>query len=353
VDIYSFLKSYWYLLVVFVVAFVTVVVVLFVVLFRLKRIVSKDIESRNMDEIDKALVEKAKIKPSEIKMSNVLGVGSFATVYRGYWQRNEVAIKVIKSTKATALIDEAGIMVKIRHPNVVTFLGACLNKPELFIVTEFMSRGDLYNILHNNDIVIENAHVRNMALDTCKGMAYLHSRSIIHRDLKTFNLLVDKDWTVKVGDFGLSRILEEVQSPQTLTSCGTTSWAAPEVLRDQRYSLNADVYSFGICLWEMCTRKEPYGPLFAPQVVIAVAVNGKRPEIPSDLPDYFASLIKLCWTEVPTERPSFVMIMEQLESISCPVPSTLTPYSIKEKTKKRKARKQTEEVHNQDSILIQ
>lgn len=102
-------------------------------------------------------------------------------------------------------------------------------------------------------------------------MAYLHGAQIIHRDLKSHNLLVDRHWTIKVGDFGLSRAMDQTAS--TMTACGTPCWTAPEVLNNERYTIKADVYSFGICLWEMCTREDPYEGMPPYNVIIAVATK--------------------------------------------------------------------------------
>jgi len=165
-----------------------------------------------------------------------------------------------------------------------------------------------------------------MAIHCCKGMAYLHNNNIIHRDLKTHNLLVDQEWKVKVSDFGLSRVIDDTYTAQTLTACGTPSWAAPEVLKDQRYSAKADVYSFGMCLWEMCTREDPYMDLTAPQVVIFVAVKGKRPDIPVDMQPEFAVLIRDSWQENPEARPEFSTIIDTLEAIVLPLPLHPAPY---------------------------
>lgn len=287
----------------------------------------------------KPLIATSAIKPDEIEIVDTLGVGSCATVYRGFWQQTEVAIKIINSKKSTkqieTLTDEANLMVTMRHPNVVPLFGAWLSKPVLFLVTEYMARGDVYGILHNEDIEIEKKHVRSMALDTCRGMTYLHSRNIIHRDLKTLNILVDQSWHIKVADFGLARQIEDAVFAQALTACGTTSWTAPEVLREQNYTLNADVYSFAICLWEMATRQEPFADLYAPQVVLAVAVEGKRLDIPSTVPQTIADIIRECWQEDPNKRPTFASLVDRLTKVELEEPTHPTPWSKKEEAAKK------------------
>jgi len=220
---------------------------------------------------------------------------------------------------------------KLRHPHVVSVLGAHISEsgPDMYIVTEFMPRGSVSDLLHNKNLVIEYEHVRKIALDCCKGMAYLHRYNVIHRDLKTPNLLVDNQWKVKVSDFGLSRMVKGSDTAQSLTACGTPSWAAPEVLNDQRYSQKADVYSFAICLWELCTRKDPYADMTAPQVVIFIAVKGKRLKIPKSIPPVFDTLIRETWITDPDLRPDFVALSDRFEAIKVlPVPVQPHPYEL-------------------------
>jgi len=140
-------------------------------------------------------------------------------------------------------------------------------------VTEYLSRGELFSIIHDDDIILEVPHKKALGLDIATGMTYLHSLNIIHRDLKTFNLLVSENWQVKVGDFGLAKVLRTPYETEPVTSIGTTAWAAPEVLRHQGYTLKSDIYSFGICLWEIFTREQPFPHLNSPQVIEEVAVK--------------------------------------------------------------------------------
>jgi len=152
-----------------------------------------------------------------------------------------------------------------------------------------------------------------MMLDAGRGMTYLHKSDpiIIHRDLKSHNLLVNENWKVKVCDFGLSKILD--QQNDTMTACGTPSWTAPEILRNEHYTEKADVYSFAIVLWECITREDPHDGILPFQVVLAVGTKGMRLDIPPECPTNWKNLIKACWDEDQNLRPSFDDIMIQLE----------------------------------------
>eukprot|EP01089_Gocevia_fonbrunei_P014279 TRINITY_DN3876_c0_g5_i1.p1 TRINITY_DN3876_c0_g5~~TRINITY_DN3876_c0_g5_i1.p1 ORF type:complete len:172 (+),score=17.73 TRINITY_DN3876_c0_g5_i1:52-516(+) len=150
-------------------------------------------------------------------------------------------------------------------------------------------------------------------IDAAKGMTYLHNSMpvIIHRDLKSHNLLIDLHWRTKVSDFGLSRIAER-SVLQTMTSCGTPSWTAPEVLRGEKYTESCDVFSYGVVLWECVTRENPHAGLPHFQIVFQVGTQGLRPKIPQDCPHAWARLIADCWLDCPEERPSFEEIIDRL-----------------------------------------
>uniref|UniRef100_A0A6B2L7H3 Protein kinase domain-containing protein n=1 Tax=Arcella intermedia TaxID=1963864 RepID=A0A6B2L7H3_9EUKA len=261
----------------------------------------------------------------------MIGSGSFAVVYRGYWRKTEVAIKMLQNNiknDQNNFLKETSLMLNLRHPNVVTLMGI-VSRPKLCIVTEFCSRGDVAAIMLDEEYIVESEHIRKICLDTCRGMTYLHGENVIHRDLKARNLLIDKDWNVKVADFGLARAYND--QPGTMTACGTPTHAAPEVIKHLHYTGKADVYSFGICMWEMCVRKEPYETIPGFQVIVAVATKRMRPKIPATLDSRWSSLIRQCWTEDPELRPPFQELVELFEQMKFTTPLKKMPY--KESTK--------------------
>ncbi|KAK6160987.1 hypothetical protein DH2020_004368 [Rehmannia glutinosa] len=156
----------------------------------------------------------------------------------------------------------------------------------------------------------------HMALDIARGMNYLHhcNPPIVHRDLKSSNLLVDKNWTVKVGDFGLSRLKHETYLT-TKTGKGTPQWMAPEVLRNEPSDEKADVYSYGVILWELVTQKIPWESLNSMQVIGAVGFMNQRLDMPKDIDPQWASLIESCWHSEPQCRPSFQELVEKLKEL--------------------------------------
>ncbi|KAF2075905.1 hypothetical protein CYY_002796 [Polysphondylium violaceum] len=255
----------------------------------------------------------------QIRLGERIGKGNFGEVYKGYWRGSQVAIKKLPAhnVKENVLKEfhrEIELMKNLRHPNVIQFLGSCTIPPDICICTEYMPRGSLYGILHNEQIQLPWALVIRMCIDAARGIIYLHSSNpvILHRDLKSHNLLVEENWKVKVGDFGLSTI---EQTTATMTACGTPCWTAPEVLRNQRYTEKADVYSFGIVLWECATRCDPYAGIPPFQVIFAVGREGLRPPTPKSGPPEFIRIITECLSENPQQRPSMESVLNRLESI--------------------------------------
>ncbi|KAI8464201.1 MAG: kinase-like domain-containing protein, partial [Monoraphidium minutum] len=162
---------------------------------------------------------------------------------------------------------EIAILASIRHPNVVNFIGACHRARTRCLVTEYCARGSLDKLLHKSGVPLDLPKRIEFALDIARGMACLHAQQpvIIHRDLKTANLLVSARFEVKVADFGLSRIKDATHLQNSRAGLeGTIEYAAPEVLRGEPYTEKCDVWSFGVVLWELLTRARPYADMDVP-----------------------------------------------------------------------------------------
>lgn len=207
------------------------------------------------------------IPPEEIvfdPVKDLLGGGAYGKVYRGICRGKNVAIKVplrqhLSESELKSFRNEVEIMRHIFHPNVVLFLGACTQPSRIMIATELM-KTDLERLIHHNPEAQKiTLYMRmKMAKDAALGMNWLHGICrIIHRDLKPANLLVDGNMTVKVTDFGFAesvkadRFLLDKRGPK-----GTALYMAPEVMRQEKFNEKADVYSFGLILWEMLTGEE-------------------------------------------------------------------------------------------------
>ncbi|KAL0744251.1 hypothetical protein Bca4012_085764 [Brassica carinata] len=217
----------------------------------------------------------------DLIVADEIGRGACGTVYHGLWFGSDVAVKVFSKQEYSKDVmqsfrQEVSLMRRLRHPNVLLFMGAVTSPPRLCIVSEFLPRPP-----------------------------------IVHRDLKSSNLLVDKNWTVKVADFGLSRIKHETYLTSK-SGKGTPQWMAPEVLRNESADEKSDIYSFGVVLWELATGKIPWETLNSMQVIGAVGFMNQRLEIPKDIDPRWISLIESCWHSDTKLRPTFQELMEEL-----------------------------------------
>ncbi|URE21643.1 Protein kinase domain containing protein [Musa troglodytarum] len=257
----------------------------------------------------------------DLRIGERIGLGSYGEVYRADWNGTEVAVKKFldQDLSGDALEQfryEVKIMSRLRHPNVVLFMGAVTRPPNLSILTEFLPRGSLYRLLHRPNVQLDEKRRLKMALDVAKGMNYLHAShpTIVHRDLKSPNLLVDKSWVVKVCDFGLSRLKHHTFLSSKSTS-GTPEWMAPEVLRNEPSNEKCDVYSFGVILWELATLRKPWGGMNSMQVVGAVGFQNRRLDIPKEVDPVVAQIITDCWESEPNKRPSFAQLLLPLRQL--------------------------------------
>lgn len=276
------------------------------------------------------------IKNADLEELRELGSGTFGTVFHGKWRGTDVAIKRIKkscfagrSSEEDRLMKdfwrEAQILSKLHHPNVVAFYGVVPDGGggTLATVTEFMVNGSLRHVLVRKDRTLDRRKRLVIAMDAAFGMEYLHSRNIVHFDLKCDNLLVnlrDSQRPIcKVGDFGLSRIKRN-----TLVSGGvrgTLPWMAPELLNGSstRVSEKVDVFSFGIVMWEIVTGEEPYADMHCGAIIGGIVNNTLRPPVPEHCDAGWRKLMEQCWSADPSQRPSFTEITDRLRAISMAV----------------------------------
>ncbi|KYR02832.1 SMAD/FHA domain-containing protein [Tieghemostelium lacteum] len=265
------------------------------------------------------------IVEEELTYVKVLGSGACGKVSLFEWKGTPVAVKVIYKSllhkdKKGEFEKETQILKCLRHPNVVLFMGTCNLQGDLSIVTEYLNRGSVRDVLNSPKPIDWNTKIK-MSIDIAQGMNYLHNYNprIIHRDLKCVNLLVDNNFNVKVSDFGLSRFISGSGQESAKTFCGTLPFIAPEVFAGRGYSTQADVFSFGIVLWEILTHKQPSGNT-------ASTVLG-HPEIPSNCPVPFSDLIKACCHKNPDLRPNFSQIIQRLKAMISVEDGEYTPTS--------------------------
>jgi len=318
-------------------------------------------EKDRIREEKNRMAEAWKIPVADISLDKRVAEGSFGAVWRGRWGTQTVAIKVLKRVVSDELdLDaaegfraECSTLESIRHPNLLIFFGAGVTpEGEAFMVTEWMELGSLRAVLADSLQPLHFDLRAVIAVQIAKGMRHLHKVSIVHRDLKSDNVLLDAHYNAKIADFGTSKFLAgstrmthsgdlhdnggggapAEDEPAILChnavmtrGVGTTVWMAPEIfVGEKEYGPEVDAYSFGIILWELATRRWPWDELNATSYITlfqkldTALRNGQRPSIP---PEFCAShpvytkTMRACWANDPSERPTFDAVVFSLETI--------------------------------------
>uniref|UniRef100_A0A3B4Y308 Mitogen-activated protein kinase kinase kinase 7 n=1 Tax=Seriola lalandi dorsalis TaxID=1841481 RepID=A0A3B4Y308_SERLL len=245
------------------------------------------------------------INYEDIEVEEVVGRGAFGVVCKAKWKGKDVAIKTIESeSERKAFIVELRQLSRVNHPNIVKLYGSC-NSP-VCLVMEYAEGGSLYNVLHGAEPLpyYTASHAMSWCLQCSQGVAYLHGmkpKALIHRDLKPPNLLLVAGGTVlKICDFGTAC---DIQTHMTNNK--------GEVFEGSNYSEKCDVFSWGIILWEVITRRKPFDEIGGPAFRIMWAVhNGTRPPLIKNLPKPIESLMTRCWSKDPSQRPSMEEIVK-------------------------------------------
>ena len=260
--------------------------------------------------------------------------GSFGSVFRAKYEREVVAAKILDVQDVPAkkleavkkeFQSEVALMASLRSQNIVQILGAITRRTELVIVMEYCVGGSLRSQLDDSSEPWPARKALGALLDVATGMKYLHSRGTVHRDLKSLNVLIDRNGKCKVSDFGQSKS-STLNTALTATgrgaNTGTVAWNAPEVMRPrEEVTMKADVYSFAVVIFEVVTTELPWEGLQATEIMFAVCFNNERPQIPEDANEDLKSLAEDCWKADAKERPAFSQIVQRLERIANATPS--------------------------------
>ncbi|KAF2071460.1 hypothetical protein CYY_007213 [Polysphondylium violaceum] len=257
---------------------------------------------------------------SEIKFDdlNQVGSGGFGKVYAGYLNGRKVGIKKItiydndpnKEILSKFLLREIYTLKMLSHPNVIQFYGMAVKDKSYYLLTELVSGGDLHWYIKHKKNKMNYKLILLIARDIASAMKYLHDNGVIHRDLKSTNLLVSEGWVIKVCDMGLARTVNSVEKSK-MTICGTDDYMAPEVMIGEEYDQSCDVFSFGMVLVEMILR-ESLTPRMRNED-LGLDKPYLLNKLPKDCPDEFRQLILHCCKIQPSARPSF----EQIHGLIC------------------------------------
>lgn len=277
----------------------------------------------------KDLMHTWEIDPTEIEFVERIGEGTSCSVYRGTYRGQEVALKVLKDINQKQLTNftkEFDIISQFRSPYAVFFFGACI-EPIPVMVLGFCRKGSLFHVLNNPNENITWDLVLKICLQTMRGLDSLHNwrPQIVHRDLKSRNILVEDDWNTKLCDFGESRYTQGTNLETLCKVRGTYAYIAPEVYFGQSFTPKSDVYAFGIILWELCNRfiKGKYEAPFSEyksliydfQIIVQASRKGLRPSIDPKVPQALQNVIRACWDHEPENRPETSSILHFFEEI--------------------------------------
>lgn len=246
-----------------------------------------------------------------------IGRGSYGTVWRGRWKGQVVAVKRLdRDSNESSIYKEVRQLSRVSHPNIITLYGTCANGSFNYIVMEYADGDSLHNLLHcRPEIQFTDGHSMSWAKQTAEGVAHLHSKTppMIHRDLKPQNLLLQKGGVLlKICDFGT--VTDKATEMTNMR--GSAPWMAPEVFKSTSYCEKADVYSFGIILWELMSRETPYKDFDNAWSLLMSVVDGKRPPVKENCPEAITDLMTRCWDQEPSDRPTMEDVVKEMTFLS-------------------------------------
>ena len=260
--------------------------------------------------------EEWEIDRRTIQMVRRLGAGQFGEVWEALWNgTTSVAVKTLKpgTMSPHEFLQEASLMKRLRHPKLIQLYAVCTDEEPIYIVTELMKHGALLDYLRADGRGLQQPQLIDMSAQVAAGMAYLESQNYIHRDLAARNILVGEHMICKVADFGLARVIDEDIYEAHTGAKFPIKWTAPEAAMYNRFTIKADVWSYGIVLYEIVTYgRFPYPGMTNAQTLEALQ-QGYRMPAPQNCPEKLYNIMLDCWREEPETRPTFETLQWQLE----------------------------------------
>lgn len=258
---------------------------------------------------------------STIRVGDLIGHGCLGDTYKGVWQGKEIALKKFPFKQmGEQFAKDFTIEVKVVHEcqseRVIRLFAVCMDAGQYALITEYMQKGSLFQFLHQDTSALPWDMRWRLAIEIAEGLSYLHSKEIIHCNLKSRNVLLDAQLHVKLSDFGFQKVkLESSSMAANVNSLAmTVRWQAPELFkRNTQHSKASDVYSLAMILWEIAARKIPFKDASNEIIVMGWIKDGELETIPQDCPSHYAQLIQSGWSPVPSSRPSIDDLLTKLQ----------------------------------------
>ncbi|XP_033059227.1 focal adhesion kinase 1 isoform X25 [Trachypithecus francoisi] len=263
------------------------------------------------------------IQRERIELGRCIGEGQFGDVHQGVYMSPEnpalaVAIKTCKNCTSDSVrekfLQEALTMRQFDHPHIVKLIGVITENP-VWIIMELCTLGELRSFLQVRKYSLDLASLILYAYQLSTALAYLESKRFVHRDIAARNVLVSSNDCVKLGDFGLSRYMEDSTYYKASKGKLPIKWMAPESINFRRFTSASDVWMFGVCMWEILMHGvKPFQGVKNNDVIGRIE-NGERLPMPPNCPPTLYSLMTKCWAYDPSRRPRFTELKAQLSTI--------------------------------------
>ncbi|KAF9976593.1 hypothetical protein BGZ73_008264 [Actinomortierella ambigua] len=282
----------------------------------------------------------------------VIGTGGYAYVREGYYRSRKVAVKIFTLSYITShqIDNEIQLLKRLTDRHVIQYYAHKRVKDEVYLITDYAERGSLQHAIGSKKLKPWNVKQR-IAHEIAKGLAYIHHEGVIHRDLKSANVLLTKTLEVKLCDFGLSIVKGLSGVSRNDSPVGTYRWMAPELFNSQpEYTTQSDVYALGMVMWEMAANcPRPFKRCRDTHAVIEAIKNGPMEKIPDDTPHAYKDLIKRCWSRNASQRPEASLIASELDNQSDHPPEVSGQLSV---TPCEPASSDTTEVSDIDVLMV-